>query len=91
MDQDLLTLEKIFQTYGYADQYIVVLLDHVLNEMKNRNLKSITPNLLYSSLMFEVGRKRSQEISELFDEYKKTGNFQTPLQKYLSNASWMKK
>lgn len=83
-------LKKILETYGYSEQYQEILVNHILQNMKEKKLDQITPNVLYSSLIFEVGRKRSQEISELFDEYLKTGNFKTPLEKYLERASWMK-
>jgi len=46
----------------------------------------MTPQFIYATLAFEEGRHKAREISEYFEDMKKTGSYKTNLQKAIDNS-----
>lgn len=90
MEQDLLILRKIFEGHHFAKNYIDVLMNHVVSELEKTEKSQITPHFLYAILAFELGRNSARDISEDFEDYKKTGEYKSKLQRYLDRSPWMK-
>lgn len=90
MNEDLEIIRKILSELGYTPTYIQVLLDHIMKELSMSSVDSITPHFIYSVLAFEEGRPRAKEIAEYFEDFKKTGKFETKLQSLLRNSPWNK-
>jgi hypothetical protein len=90
MEQDLSILKKIFKGHHFADNYVDVLIRHVISELEKSEKTQITPHFLYAVLAFEVGRNTARDISEDFEDYKKTGEYKSKLQRFLDRSPWMK-
>ena len=90
MNEDLEIIRKILSELGYTPTYTQVLLDHIMKELSMSSIDKITPHFIYSVLAFEEGRAKAKEISEYFEDFKKTGRFETKLQSLLRNSPWNK-
>ena len=90
MENDLEILKKILSELGFVEKYIDVLIKHIVNQFENTSLKEITPQFLYTVLAFELGRKNARDVSEYFEDYKKTGVYKTKIQRFLDRSPWMK-
>jgi hypothetical protein len=90
MEQDLEALKKIFKGHHFADNYVDILTNHVISELEKSGKSQITPNFLYTILAFEIGRNTARDVSEDFEDYKKTGEYKSKLQRHLDRSPWMK-
>jgi hypothetical protein len=90
MEQDLEILKKILNGHHFADNYINILINHIITEMEKSGKSHLTPQFLYVALAFEIGRNNARDVSEEFDDYKKTGEYKSKLQRYLDRSPWMK-
>jgi hypothetical protein len=88
--EDLITIFKILDEFGFVDHYKQVLIDYIKSKFEDSKLAEITPNFLYSALMFELGRNNAKSIAEYFEDYKKTGVYKTKVQRFLDNSPWTK-
>lgn len=86
MEKDLEILEKILRDQNYTTDFIVMILQHLVKELGQASLDSFTPNFIYSALAFELGRSKSKEIAEYFEEFKDKGSYRTSLQKALEDS-----
>lgn len=87
MEKDLKIIEKILSELNYAPKYVEILLNHIKNEFEKSTLTSITPQFLYSVLIFEEGRHKARRISEYFEDMKKHGSYETDVEKALKKSS----
>jgi hypothetical protein len=91
MEQDLETIEKIFRgSLNYTNDYIKILINLIKSKLDESGKTNITPHFLYATLAFEIGRKTAKDVSEDFDDYKKTGEYKSKLQRHLDRSPWMK-
>lgn len=90
MEQDLTILKKIFKGHHFVENYVDILINHVNSELEKYEKTQITPQFLYTILAYEVGKNTAREISEDFEEYKKTGEYKSKLQRFLDRSPWMK-
>jgi hypothetical protein len=90
MEQDLEIVKKIFKGHHFADNYVNILINHVISEMEKSGKSKITPHFLYTILAFEIGRNTARDVSEDFEDYKKTGEYKSKLQRHLDRSPWMK-
>lgn len=90
MEQDLEILKKILKGQHIADNMIDVLVNHIIEELKKSGKDYITPQFLYVHLVFELGRGMARNISEEFEDYKKTGEYKSKIQRFLDRSPWMK-
>jgi lipopolysaccharide biosynthesis regulator YciM len=86
MEKDLEILEKILRDQNYATEYISMILQHLVKELGQSSLERFTPNFIYSALAFELGRAKSKEIAEYFEEFKSKGSYRTSLQKAIEDS-----
>jgi len=78
MKKDFEILEIILTDLHYTKSYIDILLNHLATEFENSNLPGLTPQFIYTHLIFEEGRERAKTISEYFEEFKEKGSY-TPI------------
>jgi len=90
MEQDLEILKKVLKGNNFTDNYVDVLMNHIMNEMEKLGKTHITPNFLYTVLAFEIGRNNARDVSEDFEDSVKTGEYKSKLQRYLDRSPWMK-
>lgn len=90
MEQDLEIVKKIFKGHHFADNYVDILINHIISELEKSGKGKITPNFLYTILAFEIGRNTARDVSEDFEDYKKTGEYKSKLQRHLDRSPWMK-
>lgn len=90
MEQDFAILKKIFKGHHFAENYVDILMRHVSSELEKYEKTQITPQFIYTILAYEVGKNTAREISEDFEEYKKTGEYKSKLQRLLDRSPWMK-
>jgi len=45
---------------------------------------------LYTVLAFEIGRNNAKNVAENFEDYKKTGEYKTKMQRFLDKSPWTK-
>lgn len=90
MEQDLEILKKILRGQGIVENMIDVLIGHIIKELDKSGKTKITPQFLYVHLAFEIGRNMAREVSEEFEDYKKTGEYKSKLQRFLDRSPWMK-
>lgn len=86
MEKDLEILEKILRDQNYTTDFIVMILQHLVKELGQSSLERFTPNFIYSTLAFELGRAKAKEIAEYFEEFKTKGSYRTLLQKTLEDS-----
>jgi hypothetical protein len=89
-EKDLEILRKILKGHHFVDNYIDILINHVVSHLETTSLGQITPHFLYSALAFELGRNTAKSISEDFEDYKKTGEYKSKLQRFLDRSPFMK-
>jgi predicted amidophosphoribosyltransferase len=90
MEQDLEIIRNILKDLKFADRFIIILIDHLIEKLNKSKHDRFTPNFLYTHSIFEIGRNNARELAEYFDEYLKTGTYKTKLQKFLDNSPYMK-
>ena len=90
MEQDLEIIRRILEELGFADRFILIVIDHLVKQLENSKLDRFTPNFLYTHSIFEIGRNNAKDLAEYFDDYLKTGNYKTKLQQFLDKSPWMK-
>jgi hypothetical protein len=90
MEEDLEIIRKILKDLGFADRFILILIDHLVKELENSKFERFTPNFLYVHSAFEIGRKNAKELAEYFDDYLKSGNYKTKFQQFLDKSPYMK-
>lgn len=91
MEQDLKALEKIFKgPLNYTNDYIKILINLIKSKLDDSGKTHITPHFLYATLAFEIGRNNAKDVSEEFEDYKKTGNYKSKLERHLDRSQWMK-
>lgn len=90
MEKDLEILRKILTGQNIVDNMVDVLVNHIVDEMNKSGKTSLNPQFLYVHLAFELGRKMARDISEEFEDYKKTGEYKSKLQRLLDKSPWMK-
>lgn len=78
MKKDFEILKIILTDLHYTKSYIEVLLNHLAIEFEQSNLPQLTPQFIYTHLIFEEGRERAKTISEYFEELKEKGSY-TPI------------
>lgn len=89
MEQDLQILKEILN-HHFADNFVEIMMNHIKTEMEKSKKTILTPHFIYVTLAFEVGRNTAKEISEDFEDYKKTGEYKSKLQRFLDRSPWMK-
>jgi hypothetical protein len=90
MEQDLEILKKILSELGFVDTYVEILIRKIVNDFNDSTLTEITPQFLYTVLAFELGRKNARDVSEYFEDFKKSGIYKTKIQRFLDRSPWMK-
>lgn len=90
MEQDLEIIRDILKDLGFADRFILIVINHLVNELERSKHKRFTPNFLYTHSIFEIGRNNARELGEYFEEYLKTGSYKTKIQKFLDKSPYMK-
>lgn len=90
MEQDLEIIRNMLKDLGFADRFILILIDHLVNELEKSKYERFTPNFLYTHSAFEIGRNNARELAEYFDEYQKTGSYKTKIQKFLDKSPYSK-
>jgi hypothetical protein len=86
LEKDLEILEKILRRMNYTPTYISIVLNHLVEKLRQSSLEEMTPQFIYVTLAFEEGRNKAKEISEYFQEMKETGSYKTNLQKAIDNS-----
>lgn len=86
MKEDIEILRNIFHREGYTPEFTNI----ILNKIQETDREFLTPHSVYTLLTYDLGKSASKEIADYFDEYKKTGDFRTNLQKMLDRSPWMK-
>jgi hypothetical protein len=89
MEQDLEIIRRILEDLGFADRFILILIDHLVKELENSKFERFTPNFLYVHSAFEIGRNNAKELAEYYDDYLKIGNYKTKLQQHLDKSPWI--
>jgi hypothetical protein len=89
MEQDLEIIRRILEDLGFADRFILILIDHLVKELENSKFERFTPNFLYVHSAFEIGRNNAKELAEYYDDYLKIGNYRTKLQQHLDKSPWI--
>lgn len=90
MEQDLEILKRVLKGNNFTDNYVDVLISHVISELEKSEKTKITPHFLYTILAFEIGRNTARDVSEDFEDYKKTGEYKSKLQRHLDRSPWMR-
>jgi hypothetical protein len=90
MNEDFEKIKKILKGHSFSDSYVDILLSHINNELEKLNRTQITPNFLYSTLSYQVGKNTAKGIAEDFEDYKKTGVYKSKIQRFLDRSPWMK-
>jgi hypothetical protein len=90
MEKDLEILREILKEKHFVNNYIDMLIRHIVKNFETTSLSDITPNFLYSILAFEIGRKNAKDVAEYFEDYKKSGVYKPKIQRFLDNSPWMK-
>ena len=91
MEETLKILKSIFSDMKYAPGYIDILINHISKEFENSSLSHITPQFIYSVLIFELGRHKAKEVSEYFEDFAKNGSYKNILQKTLEKSPFYRK
>jgi hypothetical protein len=87
MEKDLKILNSILKELNFTDKYIEILLNNIKNRLIDSKLEEITPNLIYNSLIYDLGSNESRKISNYFLETKKNGQYETELEKLFNKKS----
>lgn len=90
MEKDFEILKQILKEMKFADGFIDILLSFVKKQMSSYNFEKLTPNFLYTILMYEIGRNNARDVSEYFEDYLKKGTFKTKLRDLLDRSPWMR-
>jgi hypothetical protein len=90
MEKDFEVLRKILKEMNFAEGFIDILLKFVIKQLSIYNFDKITPNFLYTVLMYEIGRNNARDVSEYFEDYLKKGSFKTKLKDMLDKSPWMR-
>lgn len=75
MEKDLHILKKILKDLHYTETYSDVLLNHIIKMFNESSLNSLTPNLIYNSIVYNEGKETARKISDYFKEMKETGDY----------------
>jgi hypothetical protein len=89
-EKDLVILEKILKELGYSTNYIVFILEYLVQRFSESRLSEVTPQFIYVSLVPEEGRSKARDIADYFEEFKEKGSFRTKIQRYLDSSPYMK-
>ena len=68
MEKDFEVLKRILKEMNFAEGFIDMLLSFVKKQMLSYNFEKLTPNFLYTILMYEIGRNNAREVSEYFED-----------------------
>ena len=90
MEKDFEILKQILKEMNFAEGFIDILLSFVKKQMSSYNFEKLTPNFLYTILMYELGRNNAREVSEYFEDYLKKGTFKPKLRDLLDKSPWMR-
>lgn len=90
MEQDLEIIRDILKNLGFADRFILLLVDHLVQKLSESKHTRFTPNFLYTHSIFEIGRNNARELGEYFEEYLKIGSYKTKMQKFLDKSPFTK-
>jgi hypothetical protein len=90
MEKDIEIIKNILKELHFVDDYINVLIGHIKTNFDKTSLSEITPNFLYTVLAFEIGRNNAKNVAENFEDYKKTGEYKTKMQRFLDKSPWTK-
>jgi hypothetical protein len=86
MEKDLQILKNILSDMKYAPGYVDLLINHISKEFEKSSLSHITPQFVYSVLIFEEGRHKAKQISEYFEDFKKHGSYKNIVQKTIEKS-----
>jgi hypothetical protein len=90
MEKDFEILRKILKEMNFAEGFIDMLIKFVNKQLSIYNFDRLTPNFLYTVLMYEIGRNNARDVSEYFEDYLKKGSFKTKLKDMLDKSPWMR-
>lgn len=90
MEKDFEVLEKILKDLNFAKGFVDMVLEYVKKQMVSYNFEKLTPNFLYTVLLYEIGRNNARDVSEYFEDYLKKGTYKTKLKDLLDKSPWMR-
>jgi len=83
MEEEIQMVRSILEKKKFRREYIDILLNFLISNFENSSLVHITPNMIYNSFAYELGRHEAREIANYFEEFKQTGSYKTELEKLM--------
>jgi len=83
MKEEIQMVRSILEKKKFRREYIDILLNFLQSNFENSSLDHITPNMIYNSFAYELGKHEAREIANYFEEFKQTGSYQTELEKLM--------
>ena len=83
MEEEIQMVRSILEKKKFRKEYIDILLNFLISNFENSSLEHITPNMIYNSFAYELGRNEAREIANYFEEFKQTGSYKTELEKLM--------
>ena len=75
MEKDLQYITKILKDLHYKQSYIDMLISYIIERFEESSLTELTPQFLYTCLVFEEGRHKAKMISQYFEDMKNSGTY----------------
>lgn len=85
MNEDLEILRKVLHREGYTPTYT----DIILKKVEDTGRERLTPQAIYTILLYDLGRTNARDIAEYFEEYKQKGNYRNKLERFIDRSPWM--
>lgn len=83
LQHDINILRRILKDRHITDTYAEVLIKNLLEQFEKSSLPELTVPMVKYAFIYDLGRHEAEAIADYFDQMRRTGGYETELEKYL--------
>lgn len=88
LQHDINILRRILKDRHISETYSEILIKKLLENFEKSSLAEITVPMVKYAFIYDLGRQESESIADYFDQMRKTGKYETELERYIREKGY---